>query len=151
MSHCLALCLQLTTDHPALPSSARTELYIPGVPTAWRRRDCRNGARASSVQERTILYMTIVSASTARQTLPAQLDRVEQGEEVQITRHGKVVAVLVRPDVLHARRATAAWSHADHVGALLDRARAEPLRAPAIEPDRADELVESIRTERANR
>lgn len=104
-----------------------------------------------NVHERTILTMSKISASTARQTLPAQLDRVEKGEEVAITRHGRVIAVLVRPDVLKARRAPEAWSQADHIDALLHRARTEPLRQPALDPDRANELVEAVRADRAAR
>lgn len=95
--------------------------------------------------------MSTISASTARQTLPAQLDRVEKGEEVAITRHGRVIAVLVRPDVLEIRRAPEAWSQADRVDALLQKARTEPLRAPALDPDRADELIEGVRADRASR
>ena len=100
------------------------------------------------VRECTILTMSTISASVARQTLPAQLDRVEQGEEVAITRHGRVVAVLVRPDLLKTRRAPAAWAQADHIDALLQRARAEPLQPPSLDPERADELVEAVRADR---
>ena len=42
--------------------------------------------------------MPTVSVGTVRQTLPAQLDCVERGEQVAITRCGRVVAVLVSPD-----------------------------------------------------
>lgn len=95
--------------------------------------------------------MSTISASAARQTLPAQLDRVEAGEEVSITRHGRVVAVLVRPDVLVARRATAAWRAADQIEALLTRARDEPLEASGVTAERADDLIASIRDGRAAR
>ena len=90
-----------------------------------------------------------MSASAARQTLPAQLDKVEAGEEVSITRHGRIVAVLVRPDVLTARRASAALAAADRIGDLLDRARNEPLPLAAIGPERVEELVEGVRIERS--
>lgn len=92
--------------------------------------------------------MVAVSASEARRTLPAQLDRVERGEEVEITRHGRVVAVLVRPDVLRARRATEAWRDADRVGSRLEAALAEALKPPTITPDRAEELVAAARAAR---
>lgn len=92
--------------------------------------------------------MSIISASAARQTLPAQLDRVEAGEEVSITRHGRVVAVLVRPDVLVARRATAAWRAADRIEALLTRAKSESLASPVVTTERADALIESIDSDR---
>jgi len=95
--------------------------------------------------------MSIISASAARQSLPAQLDRVEAGEEVSITRHGRVVAVLVRPDVLAARRATAAWAAADRIEELLMRARDEPLTTSGVTAERADELIASVREDRATR
>lgn len=42
--------------------------------------------------------MKEVGAFEAKNTLSALLDLVEKGEEVLITRHGKPVARLVRPD-----------------------------------------------------
>lgn len=95
--------------------------------------------------------MTTITASTARQTLPAQLDRVEAGEEVEITRHGRVVAVLVNPQSLAARRAAGAWNDAAHVGELLREAREQPLHAAAMTQERADALVESVRASRRAR
>lgn len=95
--------------------------------------------------------MSTISVSIARQSLPTQLDRVEAGEEVSITRHGRVVAVLVRPDVLAARRATAAWDAADRIDALLTRARRQPLATATVTPDRAEELIDSLREDRAAR
>ena len=90
-----------------------------------------------------------IGVSEARQTLPAQLDRVEAGEEVAITRHGRVVAVLVRPDALAARRASAAWGRADRIGELLASARDEPVQAAHISPARVDELVADVRASRS--
>lgn len=95
--------------------------------------------------------MATISASTARQSLPAQLDRVEAGEEVVITRHGRVVAVLVSPDVLRARREPESWGRARSIGTCLEQARGEPLRAPALSPERAETLVEAVRAGRSTR
>lgn len=95
--------------------------------------------------------MRTISASDARQTLPAQLDLVEAGEEVSITRHGRVIAVLVRPDLLAARRAPEAWKIADSVATRLEAARENPLQPTPISEQRADELVESIRRGRIER
>lgn len=95
--------------------------------------------------------MPTISASTARETLPSQLDRAERGEEVAITRHGRVVAVLVSPDVLRARRASGVWNEADRIDELLQTARSEPLRTPALDPDRADKLVKEVRRGRSGR
>lgn len=47
--------------------------------------------------------MKEVGAFEAKNTLSALLDLVEQGEEVLITRHGRPVARLVRPDGTHDR------------------------------------------------
>lgn len=94
--------------------------------------------------------MSTISASTARQTLPAQLDRVEAGEEVAISRHGRVVAVLISPEKLRARRAATAWAHADQVASQLEKARSEPL-GPALDERRADTLIAAIHADRAAR
>ena len=95
--------------------------------------------------------MATVTASDARQNLPAQLDRVERCEEVEITRHGKVVAVLVRPDVLRVRRASDAWREADRIGSLLEEAMAQRLEPPTMTAERAEELVAAIRDGRDRR
>lgn len=94
--------------------------------------------------------MSTITVSTARQTLPEQLDRVEAGEEVSITRHGRVVAVLVRPDVLRGRRASKVWDEAERIAGLLESSRGEPLR-PALSAERAEELIEAVRAARSGR
>lgn len=89
--------------------------------------------------------MSTMSASKARAALPEILDRVLAGEEVTITRHGTVVAVVVRPDALRARRADRALGDAERVRDLLDRARATPLSdAPTVSAKRAAELVAEV-------
>lgn len=93
--------------------------------------------------------MTTISASDARQTLPAQLDKVERGEEVAITRHGKVVAVLVHPDALGKHRSLQIWKEADEIGARLEAARTAPLAEPSISAERAEELIAEVRESRA--
>lgn len=93
--------------------------------------------------------MTAISASDARRTLPEQLDRVERGERVSITRHGRVVAVLVSPDELALRPAS--LKHASQLAERLQAARSQPLPAPAIDPARANSLVAEIDSERGSR
>jgi prevent-host-death family protein len=95
--------------------------------------------------------MATISATTARQSLPAQLDRVEAGEEIAITRHGRVVAVLVSPTALATRRAPAAWHQADCIAILIERARNDPLPPAAMSTERADALVEAVNTARQAR
>ncbi len=106
------------------------------------------------VQTRTHMYnhgVRKINVSEARQTLPAQLDRVVAGEEVAITRHGRVVAVLVRPDVLTARRASAAWNRSADVAALLETARTQPARTAVIDDERTEQLAEAARASRSER
>lgn len=93
-----------------------------------------------------------MTVSEARAALPEILDRVIAGEEVTITRHGKPVAVVVRPDSLRARRADAAFAAAATVHAVLDRSRREPLRVrPRLKPERAEALVREARRARSTR
>jgi prevent-host-death family protein len=93
---------------------------------------------------------TSMTVSEARAALPQLLDRVGAGEEVTITRHGKPVAVLVRPDALRARRAGEALTVAAAVGEALERGRQSPLATrPALRPARADALIEEIRAARS--
>jgi len=93
-----------------------------------------------------------VTVSEARAILPALLDRVAAGEEVTITRHGKPVAVVVRPDALRARRADQALAGAQEVRELLERARRTPLAAEgSISPEWGEELVREVRAGRDSR
>lgn len=41
-----------------------------------------------------------MTISEARAALPEVLNRVAEGEEITITRHGRPIAVVVRPDVI---------------------------------------------------
>lgn len=91
-----------------------------------------------------------MSVSEARSTLPDVIARVMDGEEITLTRHGLPVAVVVRPDVLRARRATPAMEAADRVRTLLNDGRLKSLATPsAMTSERADELVADVRRGRA--
>ncbi len=92
-----------------------------------------------------------MTVSEARAELPELLTRVEGGEEVTITRHGRVVAVVVRPDVLRARRRTAVADRAGLVHDLLAEARGTALAPAGLSADRAEELVSQIRAGRQSR
>ncbi len=93
-----------------------------------------------------------MSVSEARAALPAILDRVIAGEEVTITRHGREVAVLVRPDALRARRADRALADAERLRSVLDRGRQTVLSAaPALDDERAEELVADVAAGRSGR
>ncbi len=95
--------------------------------------------------------MTTVTISQARASLPDLLTRVEQGDEITITRHGRAVAVLARPEVLHRRT---------HV-LTENLARIAEFGSAAAEPDlsietgltlkRAEQLIGAIRADREHR
>jgi prevent-host-death family protein len=93
-----------------------------------------------------------MTVSEARAALPRVLDRVGAGEEVTITRHGKPVAVIVRPESLRARRAEEALAVATSVGGILEKGRTERLRArPRLTQERAAELAAEVRAGRSSR
>ena len=95
---------------------------------------------------------TTITVSEARATLPQILERVRAGEEVTLTRHGEPVAVVVRPDVLRARRAEVAIAAAAVVREVLEQGRASSLgEGPGIDEAKAEELLAEIRTARADR
>jgi prevent-host-death family protein len=93
--------------------------------------------------------MATMTVSEARAALPELLSRVEEGEEVTITRHGRPVAVLVRPDALHRRRAGAVLDDADRIHELLSQATAAGLgEGTGLTAQRAEELIAEIRAGR---
>jgi antitoxin (DNA-binding transcriptional repressor) of toxin-antitoxin stability system len=74
------------------------------------------------------------------------------GEEVTITRHGREVAVVVRPDAIRVRRADRALAEAERLRDLLARARSAPLSdAPVVSAERAEELVAEVAASRSVR
>lgn len=90
-----------------------------------------------------------MTASEARAALPELLNRVSEGEEITITRHGHAAAVLVHPDALRSRRAEAAFAAAERVHELLEAARSTRLsQSPGLTAERADELIAEIRAGR---
>ncbi len=93
--------------------------------------------------------MATMTASEARAALPELLTRVQDGEEVTITRHGRPVAVLVSPGALRSRRAQAALDGAARVRDLLAEAAAADLPGgTGLTAQRAEELISAIRAGR---
>lgn len=92
--------------------------------------------------------MVTMSASEARAALPHLLDRVEAGEEVVVTRHGRQIAVIVRPDTLRVRRASEALESAAGIRDRLEKARRTPLPKKGLTAQRAEAHVAEIRAGR---
>ena len=91
-----------------------------------------------------------MTVSEARAALPEVLDRVQAGDEVTITRHGKPVAVVVRPDALRARRTDDAFAGAQRIADLMEAARHRPLpRRGTISAERGEEMIAELRADRA--
>jgi antitoxin (DNA-binding transcriptional repressor) of toxin-antitoxin stability system len=96
--------------------------------------------------------MVTLTVSQARASLPELLTRVEDGEEVTITRHGRPVAVLVRPDVMRSR-ANVIIEDAGRIHELLAVGAGSALPAESRESGgltnaRAEELIREIRAGR---
>ena len=93
--------------------------------------------------------MAVMTVSEARAALPEVLNRVADGEEITITRHGRPVAVIVRPDILWSRsHASDLLEQAERLNEML-RAAAESPRSPnGISVEYAEELVAAIRADR---
>jgi len=90
-----------------------------------------------------------LSVSEARAALPDLLDRVTNGEEITLTRHGRPVAVVVRPDALRVRRGEGALASAANLRERLRAARS--VVRPVLEGvsrKRADTLVADLRAGR---
>lgn len=93
-----------------------------------------------------------MSITQARAALPELIDRVLTGEEITITRHGRAVAVLTRPDALRSRRADRALADAELVRERLDGARSVPLAAsPTLSAERAEEMIADVHRSRSSR
>ncbi|MGQ0623925.1 MAG: type II toxin-antitoxin system Phd/YefM family antitoxin [Sporichthyaceae bacterium] len=94
--------------------------------------------------------MTELSITEARANLPSVVDRVIAGEDITLTRHGKPVVVLLRPDAVRARRAAAqrAIENSRWVRDTLAEAKGKPFLAPVMSAERAEQLVAEIRADR---
>ena len=98
------------------------------------------------------LAMPTFSVSDARAALADIVDRVQQGEEVTITRHGAPVAVIVRPDRLRHRRIDELLAEAAEIHEWVESARhLDPDALPGLTADEAEDLIAEIRADRDSR
>lgn len=93
--------------------------------------------------------MAVMTVSEARAALPEVLNRVADGEEITVTRHGKPVAVIVRPDILWSRsHASDLLGQAERLNEMLRAAANSPRSSGGISAEYAEELVAAIRADR---
>jgi antitoxin (DNA-binding transcriptional repressor) of toxin-antitoxin stability system len=99
--------------------------------------------------------MTTMSVSDLRAHLRDALDRVEKGDRIDITRDGRVVAVLAHPSLLRPKRVTKAILGAEFLRQRLEDARKRPLaetpEGPGLSVERAEEIVRWIHEARERR
>jgi prevent-host-death family protein len=93
--------------------------------------------------------MAVMTVSEARAALPEVLNRVEDGEEITITRHGRAVAVIVRPDIMWSRsRAESLLAEADKLHRLIEEAGQREMSADGPTPEYVEELIAALRADR---
>lgn len=110
-----------------------------------------NAVRCASMAAITVDVESL-PVSEARAKLPELLTRVEGGDAITITRHGRAVAILVPPELWHRRSRAAVLEDARKIREMLDEARAVPLPATGgLSVERAEELVAEIRADREGR
>lgn len=100
--------------------------------------------------------MATMSVTEARARLPELLDLVLDGEEVTITRHGKPVALIVRPDSRPEWRKRLSPQVAQGLSELearMDEVRGKSFEelGPGLTPEFAEELIAEIRAGRDSR
>jgi prevent-host-death family protein len=118
---------------------------MPHVPAS-------GSASVKLVRRCTSMYnipVAVMTVSEARAALPDVLNRVADGEEITITRHGKPVAVIVHPGALRSRsRADGLVAEAERLNEMLRAAAGGPRSPGGISLEYAEELVAAIRAER---
>ena len=96
--------------------------------------------------------MAVMTVSEARAALPEVLNRVEAGEQVTITRHGRAVAVVVRPDTMwHLPQADDLTAQAEQLQRIIKMAGEREMVPGGISIEYAEELVADIRAGRDSR
>ncbi len=96
--------------------------------------------------------MSTTTITEARATLPELVDRVLNGEEVTLTRHGVAVAVLVHPNRVRSPQAQRVLVEAKALRTLLDEASGHSLEpGEGISAERAEELVAHVDWSRGKR
>jgi prevent-host-death family protein len=93
-----------------------------------------------------------VTISEARASLPQIVQRVTDGEEIVITRHGRTVAVVVGPDALRVRRADGTLERAAAIADLLADGRSQGLDGiPRLSATQAEAMIDDLRAGRSGR
>lgn len=93
-----------------------------------------------------------MTMSEVRANLAAVLDRVEAGEDVVVTRHGRLAAIIARPERVRSPRGDHLFAAADELRERIEMLREQPLgRGGGLSRESADDLVKEVRASREAR
>lgn len=92
--------------------------------------------------------MSTWNVTDARANLPRILQLVEAGEEVTLFRHGRAVAVIVRPDALRTRRSASAVQQGAEINRLLRELATAETPDGRLTAERAEEHAAELRADR---
>lgn len=93
-----------------------------------------------------------VPVSQARSELPKILGMIQDGEEVTLTRHGRPVAVIVRPDTLRVRRTREVDAIARELAESMISAASIPIDdAPLVDAVSGNDLLRTLAENRTDR
>lgn len=93
--------------------------------------------------------MATIGVTELRSNLKDVLARVKRGEEIIVTQNDEAVAALLHPSKLRVRARTVNTDTADALLAELAQAsRRELDRGEGISPERAEEMVAEVQSER---
>lgn len=93
------------------------------------------------------IAMSSYTVSEARAHLPELLDRVAEGEEITVTRHGRPAVILIHPERRYSGRAAAILEEADRLGAQRAALAGQPMPAPIPDMD-VDARIAQLRADR---
>ena len=91
-----------------------------------------------------------LTVTEARARLREALERVKDGEEIELSQNGQVVAILIHPDKLRARVRTPNTLAAEERLEALRALRSAPPQGKrkGLSPERAEALVNTLRQHR---
>ncbi len=93
-----------------------------------------------------------IPVTQARAELPRILEMIEDGDEVTLTRHGRPVAVIVRPDTLRTRRTADTDAVIDKLSDMLNTDSRQPLHGSAmLSPKDGEQLLQEVASSRSGR
>jgi prevent-host-death family protein len=98
--------------------------------------------------------MMTMTVTEARARMREALEHVKEGQEVELSQNGQVIAVIVHPSKLHSRVRTTNTLAADAFLENLKRAKAQKAGTqrrtikPVLSPERGADLERDVRQQR---